>query len=677
MAEGHVKQVLEKEVTCPLCLDIFKKPKKLPCDHVYCMGCLESLALRSLNPTQITCPECRTLVQVPNGSVSNFPTAFRLNRLVEAFQRIEIREETDSATVQETKCKEHPTQALALYCETCKTLLCRDCVIITKYHANHQYTFINEAKGKLQDRLLNTVSTLEDQGQSLSKVLDEIAVVESDVASCEQQCHQDIEQEFGALYRALQSSEKSMKEKASKRLKSTSLAVKEQQKLIKSVRSEIMNALEETRCVLQKGDEEFLIQQDRVQQNLQLLQEKLRRVPLIVDRPQLITPQLMTDEVLRQQLDKHNSLRVFDPSKWQASGTSFLSSANVGQQYIIQIENKSGKLWRGPQKGVVRCEARLVSIRDNSIVQGEIQQISPNHFTVSIRPQLRGQQKLAILVNSVHIANSPFNVFVHISPTQLSQPVAEISGLRHPASLCFSKGKVLASEMEDSRIIKITPGATSDNTRRLLELHGVAELTTDPQSSAIYATITTGRHQVCKFTANGSLIKTTGDYGRGPGQFNFPNGLRVSKQEELYVCDSENDRIQIFDLNLNFKRSFGSTGDDEGQFSFPSDIDFDSDGKIYVVDSDNHRLQVFTTDECILYSMGGTGPLLNVPLSMVIYNKLIFITEYENHRVSILTTAGKLVHTFGSQHLFEPEGITIDEDGYVYVTSHQSKILVF
>ena len=49
MAEGHAQQVLEKEVTCPLCLDILQEPKKLPCDHVYCKACLQRLANRSFN----------------------------------------------------------------------------------------------------------------------------------------------------------------------------------------------------------------------------------------------------------------------------------------------------------------------------------------------------------------------------------------------------------------------------------------------------------------------------------------------------------------------------------------------------------------------------------------------------------------------------------------------------
>ena len=100
MAEGRVKEVLKKEVTCALCLDLFKDPKKLPCDHVYCKECLRGLALRSLNAT-ISCPECRTLTQVPGNDVNIFPTAFRVNHLIEAFQQVQVQAETDSPNVTE------------------------------------------------------------------------------------------------------------------------------------------------------------------------------------------------------------------------------------------------------------------------------------------------------------------------------------------------------------------------------------------------------------------------------------------------------------------------------------------------------------------------------------------------------------------------------------------------
>ena len=94
---------------------------------------------------------------------------------------------------------------------------------------------------------------------------------------------------------------------------------------------------------------------------------------------------------------------------------------------------------------------------------------------------------------------------------------------------------------------------------------------------------TTDTHEVHKFT-NGGLIKTVGSFGSQPVQFNFPNGLRVSRQSELYICDSNNHRIQIFDLDLNLKRVLG-TGNSllimmDG---WPSDVDFDSSGNIYIV----------------------------------------------------------------------------------------------
>ena len=210
----------------------------------------------------------------------------------------------------------------------------------------------------------------------------------------------------------------------------------------------------------------------------------------------------------------------------------------------------------------------------------------------------------------------------------------------------------------------------------LLKLYGAGELTIDPKSKAIYAT-TIDQHQVHKFTRSGGLVKTIGSLGDLPRQFNFPNGLRVSKQDELYVCDSYNNRLQIFDLDLNLKRCFGAAGTGEGQFSFPSDVDFDPSGKIYVADSKNYRIQVFTPAEQFLFMIGGCcNQPFDRPLSLIIHEELIYITECQGHRVSVMTTSGELVARFGEGHLQKPEGITTDDDGYVYVTSHFSKILV-
>ena len=71
MAEAsQVKQVLEKEIICPLCLDIYKEPKKLPCDHVYCKDCLKSLAEVTANAT-ISCLECHSIA-LPLSTVESY-----------------------------------------------------------------------------------------------------------------------------------------------------------------------------------------------------------------------------------------------------------------------------------------------------------------------------------------------------------------------------------------------------------------------------------------------------------------------------------------------------------------------------------------------------------------------------------------------------------------------------
>ena len=536
-------------------------------------------------------------------------------------------------------------------------------------------------KEKLKTKLKDTASTVEGQRARVSKAMEEISQVKGDIVSCERKCQREIDESFEALYRTLQKHQQIMKERVAEQLKAAN--IEEKKKELTSILSEISRVVGQASQSLEEGELDFLMMHfPIIQQRLEKLQDKLSNTPLDVpDRPQFITTKVLGVEVLEQLLEKHNGLHSFDPTKWQVSGR-FLIDAQVGKRYTLTVESNKGqgKLWRAnpSQKGVVKLEAELVSVRDKSITRGEIQDHSQYRFIVHIQPLVRGRHKLSIKINGVHISNSPFDVFVHLTLKQLSKPVGEIPGLQRPISLCFSEGKLMVTEWGRDRVLELPAGTlelSELNTR--LKLNGITAITTDPRSGAIFVT-TTVKHEVHKFASNGNLIKTVGGLGAVPGAFDFPNGLRISKQNELYVCDSYNNRMQVFDLDLNFKRSFGSAGTTNGQFSLPSDVNFDASGKIYVSDSKNHRVQVFSSEELFLFAIGDhrSKPLCD-PVSLSIYKELLFVTEIYSHRVSVVTPSGELVSRFGEGYLQNPEGITIDEDGYVYVTSHHSKILMF
>ena len=252
-----------------------------------------------------------------------------------------------------------------------------------------------------------------------------------------------------------------------------------------------------------------------------------------------------------------------------------------------------------------------------------------------------------------------------------AQPVATVSGLR-PCSLVCAQDKVLATEIRGDRIIEI------DSKLQVQELKhrvtGANELT---QDSDLNVYVTTGNyHKLIKLSNTGNVLKIIGELGTKNAEFNFPNGLRVSKKRELYVCDSRNSRIQVFDLDLNFKRSFGKKGTGKGQINFPADVDFDSNGNIYITDLKNNRIQVFTSTECHMLSIGYHIVGFQ-PVSLLMHSESIYVTDHGNHCVYVMNTSGETIATFGDGHLRHPEGIAMNKDGFVYVTSHASKIVMF
>jgi sugar lactone lactonase YvrE len=106
-------------------------------------------------------------------------------------------------------------------------------------------------------------------------------------------------------------------------------------------------------------------------------------------------------------------------------------------------------------------------------------------------------------------------------------------------------------------------------------------------------------------------IGTTGHHHEltSPGDFARPSGLAVDREGNLYVADTLNNRIEIFDADGDFVRTFGKAGDGPGYFARPKGVAIDSDGHIWVADGMQDRVQVFDREAQLLISFGGHGLL--------------------------------------------------------------------
>ncbi|MGO9087879.1 MAG: SMP-30/gluconolactonase/LRE family protein [Terriglobales bacterium] len=111
-----------------------------------------------------------------------------------------------------------------------------------------------------------------------------------------------------------------------------------------------------------------------------------------------------------------------------------------------------------------------------------------------------------------------------------------------------------------------------------------------------------------------TLIRKMGTAGKKhtltePGQFSVPTNVALDADNNLYVTDTYNNRVEVFDADGNFIRAWGKAGDRPGYFSRPKGIAIDADGHVWVADAVEDILQCYTEDGRFLMWMGGHGLL--------------------------------------------------------------------
>ena len=311
-----------------------------------------------------------------------------------------------------------------------------------------------------------------------------------------------------------------------------------------------------------------------------------------------------------------------------------------------------------------------------------IDQQSPTQCNVLYKPTHWGKHKLHLSVNKNEIKGSPFTLRVLPTVKCLANPSKIIAGLNNPRGVITnSKGNILVTEGEAHCVSvfsregqKLFSFGNKGNGNQQFDCPwGIA---VDKDDNIYVAD--SSNHRIQKFTAKGNFIGVVGCGGEGVLCFRNPRDISHNlRDNRLYVCDDDNRRIQVLETNLTFCRAFGEPGDGNGQLSFPYGIDFDDDGTIIVAEyHSNKRVQLFTPEGNHVHIL--QGKTLNNPYGVAVDSAgSIYVSENGGNCISVFDKCRKFITCFGSHgsdpgQFNKPHLIHIDHHDNLYVADTEN-----
>ena len=445
--------------------------------------------------------------------------------------------------------------------------------------------------------------------------------------------------------------------------KGFALATSEIQGLVEFVERSIDNAT----------DEEIMLLQQQIQERVQDHCEKHKRIDLIPTEVANMGVRVSCADSISDLCQKNAAVIVLpvDPTKCTAEGPG-VKVAEVGKvtEFTVHTVYQNGQLCR--EKQIV--EAELKSNANNSTVHVKVTSKLEGVYKVTYTPEVRGRHTMIIRVNGTQITGSPFQVLAKIHPTQLGKPKKVLEGVNGPWGIALnSKQQLVVAEWSGKKVTVFDKDGKKVQTVTCKKFSSPAGVVVDKDEN-IYIS---DSHSLFKFSKEGKLLKVI---EKRSTQQEFKNlGMIKIINDKLYICDSGNNRFQVFNTVLDYMNSFGCHGSENAEFKFPNDIAQDRAGNLYVSDTANKRIQVFDCNGQFLFAFNEKGVSKQLSRPFGIYvdsDQFVYVCDYDNKCVSVFKTSGEFVTSFGG--IGSPAGIVIDDDGFVYVASHVSnRICVF
>ena len=724
MASTH-NTLVEKatdNLSCPVCYQLFKNPKYLPCHHSYCEECLQKLQAES----KIICPECRMEVNLPAGGVKELDNNFFINRLVdelvlkhkvegeaevkcdecsqddpvEAFcpdctlflchicneHHKRSRRMSNHSIVPLSKlksipvntqpkpkipvCKQHEIE-LSFYCETCEQLVCMYCTV--KDHNGHNHDTVKKMASKPRKALKTVTAPLNEIIKDLSEAHDSIDKMRKKIRQQGDEVNEKIDQHYDEVIQKLMQQKEQLKQQVQDTVTQKDKEVTTQLEEIECTQAKVLSVKELSDAMEKSSDQEVLSAKKQV-----------------IDRVQQVTAKYKSLSLQPVQL----ATMVFVPTKEQFPQFGLLCSTAKPNSKNCELIGLPGYTFRDRKtdftvvtkdddghrclRGGSQIFVYMAGFEESTLARD-------NHdgsYTASFTsPHQLGEVELSVFVDGQQIKGCPYTVMIRRNYNSLSKPnkIQNIDGkMDEPWGVAVSKDGTWAVSDWSNHCVYIF-----NEKDRLIKKFGIQGLDDGQlerpkgiafdQNNCLYIT---DNHRVQKFNIDGKYLCQFGNEGCKDGQLKNPTGL-VVHQGEVYIADSSNKRISVFKTDGKFHRSFGSD-----QLGCPYDVTINANNEVLVADCNHHCIYMFTLEGYYVCKIGtresSRGQLCH-PYSLASgLNGTILVADTFHDRVLVYDKDGNCMHSFGSRGLGNgqfscPYGIAISHNGSIFVTDHENK----
>ena len=547
-------------------------------------------------------------------------------------------------------CKDqaHTMYPLDFYCESCDVLLCQSCLLadhMSDERKQHKTQRLGAVAAQHKQEMFGLLPPAEHALQQFKHTVEKSKEMEERTSHVEKELKEEIEEKMKVL-------EKEVKARKVQLLKEVSSIANQKRQRLTMQRESFIGFQEQIERLVQKIDEATSKYHNHEVLSLQgLLQNQLKKqlqvfeqlslhlnessvIPNNTEVSAITTAVRNLGQVSCGSSAQHSKINIHFPQAVQGRERIFFITTLDDMDHVFELAGEDVKV-------KLRHKETGNAIEAIAEYKGELKQ-----YSALVTPQDLGNHELTVTVRNRPLQGSPFPIWVR-------EP-------RNWTELPTSFSQLLSSSvMEGNYVYGLAMHA---NGNLIVTQSGNYVRVVDPNTSTTIA----------KFGQNGS----------GDKQFNSPEAV-VVRGDHMYIADTNNHRIQKLSAfhheEYAFIRHFGGErGDQDNQLNYPRGMCFDVHGAMYVCDSDNDRIAIFE-------SQGNfrkiTHPQIKHPRGIAIgLHGNLHIVSYGNSSVSIFTPEGQHLQLYEGKNLTYPSAIAIDEEGYSFVVEYygtSSRLHVF